>query len=78
MRPKTLPVLSTIAMLVTLTMGLVVFGCGGTGSASTSVSTVPQTSGEVEATEFQGAELTPISEQGNNALKGTQVICKFC
>ena len=30
--------------------------------------------GEVEATEFLGTELTPISEQGNNALRGTQYI----
>lgn len=27
-----------------------------------------------EATEFQGVKLTPISEQGNNAIKGTQFI----
>jgi DMSO/TMAO reductase YedYZ molybdopterin-dependent catalytic subunit len=30
--------------------------------------------GEVEATEFMGKKLTPISQQGNNALAGTQVI----
>jgi DMSO/TMAO reductase YedYZ molybdopterin-dependent catalytic subunit len=30
--------------------------------------------GEVEATEFQGVKLTPISKQNNNALKGTQII----
>ena len=30
--------------------------------------------GEVEATEFQGTKLTPISKQNNNALAGTQVI----
>jgi DMSO/TMAO reductase YedYZ molybdopterin-dependent catalytic subunit len=35
--------------------------------------TVP---GEVEATEFQGTKLTPIKDQKNNALKGTQVIDK--
>jgi hypothetical protein len=29
---------------------------------------------EVEATEFQGVKLTPIREQGNNAIKGTQFI----
>jgi DMSO/TMAO reductase YedYZ molybdopterin-dependent catalytic subunit len=29
---------------------------------------------EVEATEFQGAKLTPISQQDNNALAGTQKI----
>ena len=33
--------------------------------------TVP---GEIEATEFQGTKLTPIKDQRNNALKGTQVI----
>jgi DMSO/TMAO reductase YedYZ molybdopterin-dependent catalytic subunit len=32
------------------------------------------TSGEVEATEFQGVKLTPIKEQLNNALAGTQYI----
>jgi DMSO/TMAO reductase YedYZ molybdopterin-dependent catalytic subunit len=32
--------------------------------------------GEVEATEFQGQQLTPISQQNNNALKGTQYIDK--
>ena len=31
-------------------------------------------SGEVEATEFMGTKLTPISQQRNNALAGTQVI----
>jgi DMSO/TMAO reductase YedYZ molybdopterin-dependent catalytic subunit len=31
-------------------------------------------SNEVEATEFQGAKLTPINQQGNNALAGTQKI----
>ena len=30
--------------------------------------------GEVEATEFMGVQLTPISQQRNNALAGTQVI----
>jgi len=33
-------------------------------------------SGEIEATEFMGVELTPISEQRNNALKGTQYLDK--
>ena len=74
MRTKTLLVSSVVAVLAVLVMGLVVFGCGDTGSTSTNGSTVHQTSGEVEATEFQGVKLTPISDQGNNALKGTQVI----
>ena len=53
---------------------LVVFalGLGACGSASSEpVGTVP---GQVEATEFEGAKLTPIRQQRNNALKGTQVI----
>jgi DMSO/TMAO reductase YedYZ molybdopterin-dependent catalytic subunit len=39
----------------------------------TTSTTVP---GEVEATEFQGVKLTPIKDQLNNALKGTQIIDK--
>jgi len=39
----------------------------------TTFTTVP---GEVEATEFQGTKLTPIKDQGNNALNGTQIIDK--
>jgi DMSO/TMAO reductase YedYZ molybdopterin-dependent catalytic subunit len=31
---------------------------------------------ETEATEYMGIKLTPISEQGNNAIKGTQFIDK--
>jgi DMSO/TMAO reductase YedYZ molybdopterin-dependent catalytic subunit len=37
---------------------------------------VPSATGEVEATEFLGKKLTPISEQRNNALAGTQYIDK--
>ena len=36
--------------------------------------TTTTTPGEIEATEFLGVPLTPIREQGNNALKGTQFI----
>ena len=39
---------------------------------TTTTSTYPN--GEVEATEFNGKKLTPISQQNNNALKGTQHI----
>ncbi len=39
----------------------------------TTFTTVP---GEVEATEFQGVQLTPIKDQRNNALAGTQIIDK--
>ena len=39
----------------------------------TTFTTVP---GEIEATEFQGVKLTPIQDQNNNALNGTQIIGK--
>jgi DMSO/TMAO reductase YedYZ molybdopterin-dependent catalytic subunit len=74
MRIKTLLVSSVLAGLMILAMGSAVFGCGGSGSTSIGGSTVPATAGEVEATEFQGVKLTAIADQGNNALKGTQVI----
>jgi DMSO/TMAO reductase YedYZ molybdopterin-dependent catalytic subunit len=37
---------------------------------------VTTNTGEVEATEFAGKKLTPISQQGNNALAGTQEIAR--
>jgi DMSO/TMAO reductase YedYZ molybdopterin-dependent catalytic subunit len=36
----------------------------------------PENGTETEATEYLGIKLTPISEQGNNAIKGTQFIDK--
>jgi len=59
-------VFSAILMLTIISIS----SCGTSANASNS------TAGEVEATEFQGVELTPISEQGNNAIKGTQFIDK--
>jgi DMSO/TMAO reductase YedYZ molybdopterin-dependent catalytic subunit len=38
--------------------------------------TTPSSGSEVEATEYQGKKLTPIDQQRNNALKGTQFIDK--
>jgi DMSO/TMAO reductase YedYZ molybdopterin-dependent catalytic subunit len=55
--------LAILATLFTLT------ACG-----RSSPTTSP--SGEVEATEYLGQKLTPINEQNNNALKGTQNIDK--
>ena len=43
-------------------------------STSTPTTTPAPTSTEVEATEFMGQQLTPISQQNNNALSGTQYI----
>lgn len=58
--------LAVVLLLLTVTAGT---SCNGT-----EVTTVP--ADEVEATEFMGKKLTPIEEQRNNALKGTQVIDK--
>ena len=57
-----------MSALMILTLGLL-GACGSTSSEP--VGSVP---GEVEATEFEGVQLTPIRQQRNNALKGTQVI----
>jgi DMSO/TMAO reductase YedYZ molybdopterin-dependent catalytic subunit len=46
--------------------------CAKSSLTPTSSPTPP--TGEVEATEFMGKKLTPISKQLNNALAGTQVI----
>jgi DMSO/TMAO reductase YedYZ molybdopterin-dependent catalytic subunit len=46
-----------------------------TFSACTQPAPAPTSpAGEIEATEFMGKKLTPINEQGNNALAGTQNI----
>lgn len=59
-----------IPMLVfALLVPLLLAACGGS-----TTSPIPNAQGEIEATEFQGKELTPISLQRNNALAGTQVI----
>jgi len=49
-----------------------------TATSTTTTTTLTPTGvpGEVEATEFQGNKLTPISQQRNNALAGTQFIDK--
>ena len=49
---------------------MLVFLLVGCGRSST------PPSGETEATEYLGVKLTPISQQGNNAIKGTQHIDK--
>lgn len=45
-----------------------------TSTTTTSTSTTTTPPGEIEATEFQGVPLTPLSRQLNNALRGTQRI----
>jgi DMSO/TMAO reductase YedYZ molybdopterin-dependent catalytic subunit len=74
MRIKRLSRWAFVVVFVIMAMGIATVGCGGPGSSSSDGSTTSRVSGEVEATEFQGVALTPISKQGNNALKGTQHI----
>jgi DMSO/TMAO reductase YedYZ molybdopterin-dependent catalytic subunit len=65
-------------LLLIVTISVLVFPFVLTACASTSSTTTPATApnGEVEATEFMGAQLTPINQQNNNALRGTQYIDK--
>lgn len=60
-----------IATILTLIIPALITSCAPTATVTT---TGPN--GEVEATVFEGHELTPISQQNNNALKGTQQIDK--
>jgi DMSO/TMAO reductase YedYZ molybdopterin-dependent catalytic subunit len=72
--------------ILSLVVPFVLTACGGgttatstsTSSTSTTATTTSATSTnpgqEVEAVEFNGTKLTPISQQRNNALAGTQVI----
>ncbi len=75
MRSRALHVCSLLVPLVASAVILGVAGCAGTTSPTQgSAVSSTQTPGEVEATEFQGVRLTPIEDQGNNALRGSQVI----
>jgi DMSO/TMAO reductase YedYZ molybdopterin-dependent catalytic subunit len=55
---------------------LVISGSGFLLSCGLPTPFSPTVPGEIEATEYQGVKLTPISQQQNNALKGTQHIDK--
>jgi DMSO/TMAO reductase YedYZ molybdopterin-dependent catalytic subunit len=59
-----------LMMVLAVSAALVLPSCGLPTPFS------PTVPGEVEATEYQGMKLTPISQQQNNALKGTQHIEK--
>jgi len=75
MRIKAVFCWSFLAVLLVSIAAVGAAGC--TGAAPTTESSAVDSTGpsvEVEATEFQGVKLTPISAQGNNALKGTQII----
>ncbi len=61
---------STIIIL----LALCILGLPAMATACTSETTTTTPGGEVEATQFMGRDLTPLSQQRNNGLKGTQHI----
>jgi DMSO/TMAO reductase YedYZ molybdopterin-dependent catalytic subunit len=75
-----------LLLTVFTAVSLIVSACGkSTSTGSSTVTLTPAlgttptptpTTAEVEATEFQGVKLTPIKDQGNNAIEGTQHIDK--
>jgi DMSO/TMAO reductase YedYZ molybdopterin-dependent catalytic subunit len=71
------------AIVLVMIFLLVLVSCTGTTSSTTTIATnttstitisttTPATTSEVEATEFMGQKLTPISRQTNVSLAGTQ------
>lgn len=69
-------ILRLITLLPAAAVLLLVVGCSSNGSKVFDRAPTSRVAVEVEATEFEGVALTPIAEQGNNALKGTQVLDK--
>ncbi len=65
--------LLVILTVLTLTVPLILSACVSGVPITTSV---PGIGVETEATEFQGKKLTPLGQQRNNALAGTQKIDK--
>ena len=61
-------------IVVAILLSFLLLSCGPVPIADTIVSETAEEGVEIEATEFQGTKLTPIAEQRNNALSGTQVI----
>lgn len=64
-----------IKLLILFVLAVLIISLGISGCRSSS-SGNPNSTGEVEATEFQGKQLTPIDRQNNNALSGTENIDK--
>src|SRR4030042_6836618 len=65
--------LKILLIPILITAALTIFLISGCSKEGEPPEVVP-TDGEVEATEFQGTRLTPIEEQLNNALAGTQIL----
>lgn len=58
-----------VGLMIICMTAVLLTSCGQTTPTITT-----SAGGEVEATEFQGQQLTPIKDQRNNGLKGTQYI----
>jgi DMSO/TMAO reductase YedYZ molybdopterin-dependent catalytic subunit len=65
---KNRPILLAVILALCLPLGL--SACSGSAPSATAT----KASTEVEATEFEGVNLTPINAQRNNGLAGKQVI----
>ncbi len=61
-------------LLIIITITVLIFPVVLAACTNTTPITTPNS--EIEATEYMGHQLTPISQQNNNALKGTQHIDK--
>jgi DMSO/TMAO reductase YedYZ molybdopterin-dependent catalytic subunit len=61
---------------ITLILILAVGSLGLTACTKVPETANPTVQGEIEATEFLGTKLTPINQQGNNGIKGSQYINK--
>jgi DMSO/TMAO reductase YedYZ molybdopterin-dependent catalytic subunit len=67
--------MKTIIGIMVIFMIILITGAAACAkSAMTTTTSMTKVSSEAEAAEFMGKKLTPISQQRNNALAGTQVI----
>ena len=73
---KTYILLFVISLLAITACSTPKTSATSTSNATTTFKSNPSVPGEVEATEFMGTKLTPINQQNNNALAGTQHIDK--
>ncbi len=77
-KPMPIFVSAILMFIIILFTGCNIPASSSASTPSTSLASTTESSEsaaeEVEATEFQGVKLTPISQQGNNALAGTQNI----
>lgn len=77
MKTKLFILIGVLSLLLPLILAACTPGSSATTSASANttkpvVTATPNANGEIEATEFQGTQLTQVAFQRNNALAGTQ------